>query len=54
MLLGDRPAFRKIRFVMFGNTDGLMRYKYRGQDPMHHDNVGLRLAMQRHIPFVYF
>jgi putative restriction endonuclease len=34
--------------------DGLMRYKYRGQDPMHHDNVGLRLAMQRHIPLVYF
>lgn len=35
-------------------TDGLIRYKYRGQDPMHHDNVGLRLAMQRHVPLVYF
>ena len=34
--------------------DGLMRYKYRGQDPMHRDNAGLRLAMQRHIPLVYF
>jgi putative restriction endonuclease len=34
--------------------DGLMRYKYRGKDPMHRDNAGLRLAMQRHIPLVYF
>jgi putative restriction endonuclease len=35
-------------------TDGLMRYKYRGKDPMHQDNVGLRLAMQRKIPLIYF
>lgn len=34
--------------------DGLMRYKYRGNDPMHRDNVGLRLAMQTHIPLIYF
>jgi putative restriction endonuclease len=34
--------------------DGLIRYKYRGKDPMHPDNVGLRLAMKRHIPLVYF
>jgi len=34
--------------------DGLLRYRYRGTDPRHHENVGLRLAMQRHVPLVYF
>ncbi len=28
-------------------ADGLMRYKYRGEDPMHREKVGLRLTMQR-------
>ncbi|MBN1569780.1 MAG: HNH endonuclease [Acidobacteria bacterium] len=35
-------------------SDGLMRYKYRGEDPKHRDNIGLRLAMQRHLPLIYF
>jgi putative restriction endonuclease len=34
--------------------DGLLRYRYRGKDPHHHENVGLRVAMERHIPLVYF
>jgi len=34
--------------------DGLLRYRYRGNDPDHRDNVGLRLAMQRQVPLVYF
>ncbi|HXD23580.1 MAG TPA: HNH endonuclease [Gemmatimonadaceae bacterium] len=34
--------------------DGLLRYRYRGADPAHHENVGLRLAMQRRVPLVYF
>jgi putative restriction endonuclease len=34
--------------------DGLIRYKYRGMDPMHRDNVGLRLAMQKRVPLIYF
>ncbi len=34
--------------------DGRMRYKYRGTDPMHRDNMGLRLAMQRQTPLIYF
>jgi putative restriction endonuclease len=34
--------------------DGLLRYRYRGNDPRHLDNVGLRLAMQRQVPLVYF
>lgn len=34
-------------------TDGLLRYRYRGTDPQHPDNRGLRLAMERHLPLVY-
>jgi putative restriction endonuclease len=34
--------------------DGLLRYRYRGTDPQHHENVGLRLAMQRRSPLIYF
>jgi putative restriction endonuclease len=33
--------------------DGFLRYRYRGTDPQHRDNVGLRLAMQRGVPLVY-
>ena len=36
------------------SPDGLLRYRYRGTDPQHRDNVGLRLAMQRRVPLVYF
>jgi putative restriction endonuclease len=35
-------------------TDGLLRYRYRGTDPNHRENVGLRLAMQRQVPLIYF
>ena len=34
--------------------DGLLRYRYRGTDPAHHENVGLRLARQRQVPLIYF
>lgn len=37
-----------------GFVDGLLHYRYRGTDPLHRDNVGLRLAMRRHIPLIYF
>ncbi len=33
--------------------DGSLRYKYRGTDPNHRDNAGLRLAMQRGTPLIY-
>jgi putative restriction endonuclease len=33
--------------------DGFLRYRYRGTDPLHHDNVGLRWAMERQLPLVY-
>src|ERR1043166_28611 len=34
--------------------DGLLRYRYRGTDPRHRDNEGLRLAMVRRTPLIYF
>lgn len=34
--------------------DGFLRYRYRGTDPGHRDNRGLRLAMARGVPLVYF
>lgn len=33
---------------------GMLRYRYRGIDPEHHENRGLRLAMRRQVPLVYF
>lgn len=36
------------------SSDGFLLYRYRGVDPDHRDNVGLRLAMQRRTPLVYF
>ncbi len=32
----------------------LLRYSYRGTDALHPDNVGLRLAMRRHVPLALF
>jgi putative restriction endonuclease len=34
--------------------DGVVKYRYRGQDPAHPDNVGLRRAMTEQKPLVYF
>ena len=33
--------------------DGVLRYAYRGIDPWHRENVGLRTAMQERLPLVY-
>ena len=35
-------------------SDNLLRYRYRGTDPGHRENVGLRFAMQNGLPLVYF
>jgi len=35
-------------------SDNLLSYRYRGTDPNHPDNTGLRRAMQQRIPLVYF
>ena len=34
-------------------SDNLLRYRYRGIDPNHRDNVGLRFAMSNGLPLVY-
>lgn len=34
--------------------DGFQRYKYRGTDPNHHDNVALRRAMELKVPVIWF
>ncbi len=36
------------------DADGTLRYRYRGTDPTHRDNVGLREAMRERLPLVYF
>lgn len=33
---------------------GLLKYRYRGTNADHRDNVGLRLAMKRQTPLIYF
>ena len=35
-------------------ADGLLGYRYRGTDPDHRDNVGLRKAMELQTPLAYF
>ena len=35
-------------------TDGLLRYRYRGSDPDHPDDRGLRKAMAQRLPLAYF
>jgi len=48
------PVERRERPYDDGFTDGgFLRYRYRGTDPSHRDNVGLRLAMQRQTPLIY-
>jgi putative restriction endonuclease len=49
------PSDRKPRSYDDQFTpEGLLRYRYRGADPQHHENVGLRQASLRQIPLIYF
>ena len=36
------------------DKNDFLHYKYRGTDPMHRDNVGLRKCMEEDIPLIYF
>lgn len=38
----------------FDGRGGTLRYAYRGTDPQHRDNQGLRRAMQERVPLIYF
>jgi putative restriction endonuclease len=44
----DRPYEDEV------GEDGLLLYRYRGADPRHHENVGLRETMRLQLPLVYF
>ncbi len=36
------------------SPDGLLLYRYRGSDPNHRDNAGLRTVMRNRVPLIYF
>jgi len=38
----------------YSDERGLIIYRYRGTDPYHRDNVGLREAMRQTVPLIYF
>ena len=38
----------------FLSEEGFLVYSYRGSDPNHRDNVGLREAMRKGVPLIYF
>ncbi len=50
--LSIRSAARSSYSNTFG-SDNLLRYRYRGKDPHHTDNVGLRGLMVSRLPLVY-
>lgn len=35
------------------NVNGMLSYSYRGSDPNHRDNIGLRECMKQNIPLIY-
>ena len=35
-------------------SGSFLRYRYRGTNPQHRENVGLRQAMERKVPLIYF
>lgn len=46
---GKTPPYEDIT-----GDDGRFRYKWRGTDPNHPENVGLREALNRHLPLIWF
>jgi len=50
--LSIRTSLRGPYDDAFG-ADGLLRYAYRGTDPEHRENRGLRELMRRRVPLVY-
>lgn len=48
------PAGRTPPYFDAGGPDGLLRYKYRGEDPNQFENVALRRALEERLPLVWF
>ena len=46
---GARPPY-----VDAIGADGLQRYKYRGENPKHPENIALRRAFERQLPLIWF
>ncbi|MDA8347074.1 MAG: HNH endonuclease signature motif containing protein [Thermaerobacter sp.] len=46
---GEAPPYEDAM-----GKDGLPRYKYRGTDPQHHENVALRTALEYRLPLIWF
>src|SRR4051795_11421465 len=46
---GDTPPYADAE-----GGDGLQRYKYRGEDPMHPENRALRRAYEDGLPLIWF
>lgn len=46
---GETPPYEDSTGV-----DGRFRYKWRGTDPNHPENVGLREALNNHLPLIWF
>ena len=46
---GEKPPYEDAT-----GSDGLFRYKWRGTDPNHPENVGLRAAMKLRLPLIWF
>ncbi|HEU5003642.1 MAG TPA: HNH endonuclease [Actinomycetota bacterium] len=47
------PDLRRPRPYDDGMTEDGLRYRYRGSDPDHHENLGLRRALQAGVPLIY-
>ena len=47
--LGQAPPYDDAEGV-----DGLLRYKYRGNDPLHPENIALRRACEERCPLIWF
>lgn len=48
------PPSKVPPYVDTPDKDGMVRYKYQGTDPDHHNNRGLRNAMEAGLPLAYF
>jgi putative restriction endonuclease len=48
------PAKQRAPYDDAPGPDGLLRYKYRGNDPMQADNVALRRAYELQVPLIWF
>jgi len=47
-------SVRGVYDDQYNENDEYIVYKYRGDNPLHHDNVGLRNIMVHNLPIVYY